>query len=379
MNPQVSIIVPIYNVEPYLRQCLDSILNQTFSGLEVILVDDGSTDACGAICDEYAAADARVRVIHNENGGLVSARKAGLNEATCTYATYVDSDDFLEPGLIGACISVMTDTDADVLLHGYLRDDGKERIPKQNNIADGVYEGEALAGLRENMLSLREDAAVSGDGLHESAADAGGFRSAARFFRFRFGVEPAVWAKLFRRELLVTHQMPVPDDITIGEDVAVTYPLLLESKRVVIDSGLNGYHYRISPDSMTRAFNPGYFRRISSLYAYLQQALGTDENETMREAVDDYRIYLIRTELEKIRYADGMTKEERIRHLAQAADGTAVMRGIAKAGATRFSGELLRRMEWAEAGKWERIERSYVKENIKSAIYNFVKGSGGRG
>ncbi|MBQ6903574.1 MAG: glycosyltransferase family 2 protein, partial [Lachnospiraceae bacterium] len=66
MNPQVSIIVPIYNVEPYLRQCLDSILNQTFSGLEVILVDDGSTDACGAICDEYAAADARVRVIHKE-------------------------------------------------------------------------------------------------------------------------------------------------------------------------------------------------------------------------------------------------------------------------------------------------------------------------
>lgn len=352
MPATVSVIVPVYNVEPYLRQCLDSIAHQTFSDMEIILVDDGSPDACGAICDEYAAADTRFKVIHKENGGLVSARKAGLSGASGTYATYVDSDDFLDPGLVEACVGVMTKTDADVLLHGYLRDDGTERVPKRNNLADGVYEGEALFNLRKNMLSLRETP-----------------------FLFRFGVEPAVWAKLFKRELLLKHQMPVPDDITIGEDVAVTYPLLSESGRVVIDSGINGYHYRISPDSMTRAFNPDYFRRISSLYAYLGRALRTDVDETAREAVDDYRIYLIRTELEKIRYAAGLTKEDRIRHLARAADGTPVMRGIADASATRFSGELLRRMEWAEKGEWARIERSYVKENIKSAIYRFVTGN----
>ena len=379
MNPQVSIIVPIYNVEPYLRQCLDSIAAQTFSAMEVILVDDGSTDACGQICDRYAAADARFRVIHKDNGGLVSARKAGLLAAAGAYATYVDGDDFLELGLIEACVSVMAESDADVLLHGYLRDDGKEQIPKRNNIADGVYEGETRAFLLENMLSLNESAVDGGMRGYSSSADGSGFRSAAKQFVFRFGLEPAVWAKIFRHELLLRHQLPVPDDITIGEDAAVTYPLLAESGRVVIDSGINGYHYRMSPDSMTRAFNPDYFRRISSLYAYLGKALRTDENKTMREALEDYRVYLIRTELEKIRYAAGMTKEDRIRHLAEAADGTPVMQGLSEAAGTRFSGELLRRMEWAEAGEWARIERSYVKENIKSAIYNFVKGSGGRG
>lgn len=355
MSPTVSVIVPVYNVEPYLRQCLDSLAGQTFSDMEVILVDDGSTDACGRICDKYADADARFRVIHKENGGLVSARKAGLSEATGTYATYVDSDDFVEPDLIEACVSVIMEADADVLLHGYLRDDQTERIPMRNNMEDGVYEGDALDAFRRRMLSLREEN------------------------RFRFGVEPAVWAKMFKRELLKKHQMPVPDDITIGEDVAVTYPLLAACTRIVIDSDLNGYHYRISPDSMTRAFNPDYFRRISSLYGYLRDALHTGEDEETREALEDYRVYLVRTELEKIRYAEGMTKEDRIRHLAKAADGTPVMQGIAKICATRLSGELLRRMEWAEAGDWARIERSYVKENVKSAVHNFVKGRGGHG
>ena len=95
-KPLISVIVPVYKVEPYLRQCVDSILNQTYANLEVILVDDGSPDRCGAICDEYAAQDSRVRVIHKSNGGQSTARNMALDVCTGDYIAFVDSDDWLE-------------------------------------------------------------------------------------------------------------------------------------------------------------------------------------------------------------------------------------------------------------------------------------------
>lgn len=111
MSPQVAVIVPVYKVEEYLHQCIDSILNQTYPHLKVILVDDGSPDRCGAICEEYAQQDPRVLVIHKENGGLSSARNVGLlHVAECEYLTYVDSDDWIEPDFIRQAISTFSAT-----------------------------------------------------------------------------------------------------------------------------------------------------------------------------------------------------------------------------------------------------------------------------
>ena len=92
----VSVIVPVYNVAPYLEQCLDSIVNQTYQNLEIILVDDGSTDESGAICDRYAEQDGRIQVVHKENGGLSSARNVGLDKMTGEWVLFVDSDDWIE-------------------------------------------------------------------------------------------------------------------------------------------------------------------------------------------------------------------------------------------------------------------------------------------
>ena len=103
--PLISVIVPIYKVEPYLRECVDSILGQTHGNLEVILVDDGSPDACPAICDEYAARDARVRVIHKTNGGLSDARNVGLDVARGEWVGFVDSDDVVEPTMYEVLLS----------------------------------------------------------------------------------------------------------------------------------------------------------------------------------------------------------------------------------------------------------------------------------
>lgn len=113
-RPKISVIVPVYNVEPYLRKCLDSIVRQTYQNLEIILVDDGSPDSCGAICDEYAAQDDRIRVIHQANGGVSAARNAGLAAATGEWIGWVDSDDWIEPDMFELMLLNSLESNADI-------------------------------------------------------------------------------------------------------------------------------------------------------------------------------------------------------------------------------------------------------------------------
>lgn len=120
-NPLISVIVPIYKVEPYLRRCIDSIVNQTYTNLEIILVDDGSPDGCPAICDEYAAKDNRIVVIHKENGGLSDARNAGLDICKGEYITFVDSDDWIADCFIEVLASSIQDTNAEISICNYIR------------------------------------------------------------------------------------------------------------------------------------------------------------------------------------------------------------------------------------------------------------------
>lgn len=112
--PKISVIVPFYNVERYARQCIESIQNQTYRNLEIILVDDGSPDNCGKICDEYATSDKRIKVIHKPNGGLSSARNAGLDAATGEYIGFVDSDDWIEPEMYERMLASIITTHADI-------------------------------------------------------------------------------------------------------------------------------------------------------------------------------------------------------------------------------------------------------------------------
>lgn len=115
--PEFSIIVPIYKVEKYLEICIDSIIGQSFCNFELILVDDGSPDTCGEICDRYSSSDTRVKVVHKENGGLSSARNAGLDIATGKYVIFIDSDDFWDDASALEHIHInLTETDADVLV-----------------------------------------------------------------------------------------------------------------------------------------------------------------------------------------------------------------------------------------------------------------------
>jgi len=112
----ISVVIPVYKVEQYLSECVDSILNQTYDALEIILVDDGSPDSCGKICDEYAKRDSRIKVIHKENGGLSDARNAGIDIASGDYITFVDSDDYIAKDMIEKLYSALIKNNADVSL-----------------------------------------------------------------------------------------------------------------------------------------------------------------------------------------------------------------------------------------------------------------------
>lgn len=134
----ISIIIPIYNVEGYLSRCIDSVLNQTYKNLEIILVDDGSPDNCGKICDEYAKKDSRIKVIHKENGGVSSARNAGLDIARGDYIGFVDPDDYIHQTMYETLISEISEDDFDIVECNYTQiyEDGSNLT---RNIKDKVY------------------------------------------------------------------------------------------------------------------------------------------------------------------------------------------------------------------------------------------------
>ena len=125
-KPLVTIVVPIYNVEAYIHKCLDSILNQTYKNLEIILVDDGSPDNCPAFCDEYAEKDTRIKVIHKKNGGVCTARQAGLEASTGTYMLQIDPDDYVELDMVETLVKKAIETSADMVTSNYLNTNGYE-------------------------------------------------------------------------------------------------------------------------------------------------------------------------------------------------------------------------------------------------------------
>lgn len=140
----ISVIVPVYNAEKYLVRCVDSILNQTYGHLEVILVDDGAKDSSGAMCDEYAQKDARIRVVHKENGGLSSARNAGIDIAAGEYLAFVDSDDWIEPEMYETMLSLAVEQDAKMVVAGRYDVDAETMIknvglcPRKEEVISGI-------------------------------------------------------------------------------------------------------------------------------------------------------------------------------------------------------------------------------------------------
>lgn len=141
---KISVIIPVYNAEKYLRCCLDSVTGQTLRDIEIICVDDGSTDQSSQIIETYAKKDDRIKVIHKENGGLVLARKAGVTEASGAYVGYVDSDDWIEPDMYENLYEKVCEHGCDIVASGLFRQFSDSIVKVTNTIAAGVYDSDAI-------------------------------------------------------------------------------------------------------------------------------------------------------------------------------------------------------------------------------------------
>ena len=144
MRDLVSVVVPIYNVQDYLEKCIDGILKQTYDNLEIILVDDGSPDECGQICDAYALKDKRIHVFHKENGGLSDARNYGMKEATGKYITFIDSDDFIHARFIEILLRIAKEKQADIVVGDFFLFQESDKCQEKNISDKEIAEAQVL-------------------------------------------------------------------------------------------------------------------------------------------------------------------------------------------------------------------------------------------
>lgn len=224
-QPLISIIIPVYNVEKYLPACLDSVLAQTYRNLEVILVDDGSPDGSGAVCDAYAAKDSRIRVIHQENGGASAARNAGLDLASGSFIGFIDPDDYIEPDMYEILYEQLQSSGADVAQCGYVwEEEGKEDVFFHNSGEVKLYNGPYCI---QELLTVEK---------------------------------PwwAVWNKLYRSKLF--QELRFNEDLRVGEDIFFTFQIFLQMKQLIsIKRPL--YHYICRPFSLAK-FNLHYIDHL---------------------------------------------------------------------------------------------------------------------
>lgn len=251
----LSIVVPVYKTEKYIRQCIDSILAQEYDDFELILIDDGSPDSSGAVCDEYARQDKRIKVVHKENGGLRSAVRLGTKLATGEYLTFADSDDWLEPDMYKNMMDLIERYALDCVIcnYKYFYEETGEYKSVDFGIAEGLYAEEDINKFYAKLLP--------------------GFAD-------RRYVAGARWNKIFKKEKLAPVINAARDDVTVAEDTMVTHKALLECERVYfLNKDL--YIYRRNIGSITTSSYKGkylddwYF--ATAIYDAYEEKLGKEK------------------------------------------------------------------------------------------------------
>lgn len=234
----ISIIVPVYKVEKYIHKCIESILNQTYDKLEIILIDDGSPDSCPKICDDYALRDNRIKVIHQKNQGLSSARNKGIELAKGEYIGFVDSDDYIEPSMFQDLYNTIVENNADISICNFyvINNKSKEKTVK-NGLKNKQYN--KIEALKEILLDNE--------------------------------IQSYAWNKLYKRELFENVKYPVGKKY---EDIGTTFYLFEKSNRIQY-IGKPGYNYLNREDSIVFNYNEqtiiDYIDIIIERYKYVEK------------------------------------------------------------------------------------------------------------
>lgn len=253
-DPNISIIIPVYNSIMYLKKCLDSIVQQSYRNFQIVIVDDGSTDGSEKVCDKYAETDNRFKVIHQKNAGSVNARKKGLVEAKGDYIYYMDSDDWIDTNFIETFVDIIIQHKVDMIAIGCKREyeNGKSSaapIPFEQ----GFYD---KAQIKNKILPQL----VYTDNF------------------FGRGLELTYWSYLISKELLIKNMIGVDERIRIGDDVACMYLCWLDVNKIYLKKDLY-YHHRQRKGSLRSIDSPEEYKNLQLLYEILVNRFIKEENK----------------------------------------------------------------------------------------------------
>lgn len=271
----LSIVIPIYNAEEYLRKCLDSVLEQSYQDFELLLVDDGSEDGSMTICKEYERKDSRIKVIIGDHKGPYFARKQGVEKAEGNYITFIDADDFISEK---AYIMAKDDMKKgiDIISFGISRYFNEHNIKHEVClIPDGIYDKYSI---KEKIFSMM---------IWDSN-------------RNSFGIDPALWNKLYKASFLKTYYYTLPDiNFHYGEDVAVIYPLIMKAESMSFHQEIYYYHRQRQKGILPPYIKDElYLDKLYELYKHLSESMGS--NKIFRKQIDLFYIYSV--ELAKWKY-----------------------------------------------------------------------------
>lgn len=244
MLPLVSIIVPVYNVEKYLKQCVDSLVSQTYQNIEILLIDDGSKDNSGQMCNKFAEQYAKVMSFHKANSGLGLTRNYGLERINGEYVTFVDSDDYLQQDAIQRLVDGLDDGQNDTVIGGFTKvtDEGKE-LYTETYPEEVVDNGQVYSHLFNRMLGSNPDE-------HDS-------------------IKPSVWNALYSVKLIKTHNLRfVSERELISEDIVWDSDYYRYSKSVKVITS-SSYYYRYNPTSLSQTYKPDRYERSIKFYKYM--------------------------------------------------------------------------------------------------------------
>lgn len=239
---KISIIVPVYRAEDYLRRCVDSLTGQSYQNTELVLVDDGSPDGCPLLCDQYAGSDERIRVIHKENGGLVSAWQAGVKASTGDYLCFVDSDDWVEADMLSGMVPFLSYKKREIICCNFVINRPDRITEHYHGQKPGIYENGELEEIKNNLLG-NENRTIS----------------------------MSRCMKLFSRALITDNMKYCNPQITMGEDVNITLPALLDCERLVVMEGALYYHYFYHAQSMVHQYDASLYEGVHTLYLTIQE------------------------------------------------------------------------------------------------------------
>lgn len=241
---KISVIVPVYNKEKYLKECIESILNQSYRNLELVLVDDESTDGSGAICDSYGQADGRVKALHQKNAGPTAACVAGMQEASGAYYMFVDSDDYVDREMLTEMVRQLKGVRGEVVLCNHILEKQKKTEAVYSAAAPGVYTGEKLEKEIKAKLIGQE--------------------------RKVFPMSRCM--KLCEKSIFQGNEKYYDYAIRFGDDSHLMYPALLNSARVVVMEGALFYHYRYVEGSIIHRYDGGIYESVEKLMQSLARA-----------------------------------------------------------------------------------------------------------